>query len=91
MKKKWLWCVMIVCVAVLAVLCIPIRRDYEDGGSIEYAAVLYRVTFDHGMLGQETDENGDLWFYTARERVKAKPGEWWEYGGTKAVICGVTV
>ena len=90
-KKKWIWIIVIACVAVLAVLCIPIRREYKDGGSIEYAAVLYRVTFYHGMLMEEKDENGDVWFYTAQERVKAKPGEWWELGGTEVMICGVTV
>ena len=91
MKKKRKWIILIACAVVLAVLCFPIRFSYEDGGSYRYAAVLYRITFYHGMLGQETDENGDLWFYTAKERVKAKPGEWWEFGGTEVVICGVTV
>lgn len=91
MKKKWKWIIPITCAVVLAVLCVPKRYVIKDGGSIMYESVLYRVTYYHGMLGQETDENGDLWFYTAQERVKAKPGEWWEFGGTEVQILGCTV
>jgi hypothetical protein len=91
MKKKWIRIVVIACVAVLVVLCVPTRYELKDGGSIEYAAVLYRVFFHHGMVPKETDENGDVWFCTARERVKAKPGEWWEFGGMEVQVLGITV
>lgn len=91
MKKKWVKTVIIVCVIVLAVLCVPIRLEYKDGGSILYAAVLYRITLYHQIAYEGTDENGDVWFANGSERVKAKPGEWWELGGTEVVICGVTV
>lgn len=89
MKKKWI--IIIACVAVLAVLCIPRRDVIKDGGSIEYAAVLYRVTFYHAIAYEGTDENGDVWFASGSERVKAKPGEWWVFGGTEVQICGFTV
>lgn len=91
MKQKWKWIIPIACAVVLVVLCVPVRREYKDGGSIEYEAVLYRVFFHHGMVPKETDENGDLWFYTAQERIKAKPGEWWEFGGTEVQILACTV
>jgi len=90
MKQKWKWIILIAC-AVLAVLCIPIRFAYKDGGSIGYAAFLYRVTYYHAMPMEETDENGDVWYFTARERVKAEPGEEWELGGTEVQILGIPV
>ena len=91
MKKKWIWMFVIAGIAVFAVLCIPRRHIIQDGGSIEYEAVLYRIRFYHGIAYEKTDENGDVWFLSGSEHVKAKPGEWWYLGGTKIVICGVTV
>lgn len=91
MKQKWKWIIPIACAVVLAVLCVPVRREYKDGGSIEYAAVLYRITFYHAIAYEGTDENGDVWFANGSERVKAKPGEWWEFGGTEVQVLGITV
>lgn len=83
--------IVIACVTVLAVLCFPLRFSYKDGGTVEYLAVLYRVTFYHAIAYEGTDENGDVWFASGSERVKAKPGEWWVFGGTEVQICGFTV
>jgi hypothetical protein len=90
-KKNRIRIMIIACVAVLVVLCIPTRFAYKDGGSFGYAAFLYRVTYYHAMPPEETDENGDVWYFTERERVKAEPGEEWELGGTEVQILGIPV
>ena len=40
---------MIVLLIVLVVLLIPMRFAFKDGGTVEYHAVLYRLTFHHSI------------------------------------------
>ncbi len=46
MKKK---IIIAALVLLLAVLLIPLRYQYKDGGSVEYKAVLYSVYKEHSM------------------------------------------
>ena len=71
-------------VFVLAVLFVPEYRDYKDGGTKEYSAVIYKVVkWRH--LYSYVDENGEVcygkyikevvyWFPDSRKRL----GELWE-------------
>ncbi|MBE6977731.1 MAG: hypothetical protein E7438_03710 [Ruminococcaceae bacterium] len=40
MKKRMIWIILLI---VLLILLIPIPRQYNDGGTTEYKAVLYSV------------------------------------------------
>ena len=42
--KAW-----ILLAAVLAAMCIPVRNQYKDGGTVRYSAVLYGVTRWHAL------------------------------------------
>ena len=70
MKKKKLIIMIIIAVAVLAVLLIPHKYLYKDGGTVEYSAVLYSVT-DYHALADNVDENGEIQHgYTVGKTVK---------------------
>ena len=38
------------------ILLLPVYREMDDGGSREYAAVLYRIALRHSMIRQEGTE-----------------------------------
>lgn len=52
--------VAVIIAVVLAILLIPCRLQYKDGGSIEYKAVTYSITKYHRLspLGSEADLAG---------------------------------
>lgn len=54
MKKKSI--IIISIVVVLAILLFPIPRKLNDGGTVEYRALLYTIT-DYHKLILETDES----------------------------------
>ena len=43
-KKKWIMLLAVICFAIVLV---PIPRRLRDGGSVEYMAILYRITKVH--------------------------------------------
>ena len=46
-KKALLWC----CAALALLMClIPQKHLYKDGGTVEYRALLYRVTQWHALI-----------------------------------------
>lgn len=55
MKTK----VLIVLAALLIVCLIPQKRMYDDGGTIDYAAVLYRVIVWHQLNSAYRDAQTD--------------------------------
>ena len=59
-KKILIWIAVAAVVLTLAVLCFPIRYQYEDGGTVVYEAILYRVYRSHSMQAHTTD--GDMAF-----------------------------
>ena len=70
MKKKKLIIMIIIAVVVLAVLLIPHKYLYKDGGTVEYSAVLYSVTNYHA-LADNVGENGEIQHgYTVGKTVK---------------------
>lgn len=69
-KKKKLIIIIIIAAVVLAVLLIPHKYLYKDGGTVEYSAVLYSVTNYHA-LADNVDENGEIQHgYTVGKTVK---------------------
>ena len=53
MKKKT---IIIVVVVVLLVLLFPIRNQLKDGGTVEYKALLYKVSKVHRLITIEEME-----------------------------------
>lgn len=53
MKKRQ---TVIAAALIALILLLPVCREMDDGGSREYAAVLYRVTLRHTMTRQEGTE-----------------------------------
>ena len=53
MKKKHIFAIIIIIFAIIiftvAALCIPIKRSFKDGGTVEYNAVLYSVRKVHSL------------------------------------------
>ncbi len=50
-KKALLWC----CAALALLMClIPQKHLYKDGGTVEYRALLYRVTQWHALIESTT-------------------------------------
>ncbi len=41
-KKAWI-IIVLTAFMLLALLFIPVKRVYDDGGTVEYAALMYRV------------------------------------------------
>ncbi len=50
-KKKTL--IVVVMVFILLLLLIPIRKNYEDGGSVGYKAAVYEVIQLHELGGND--------------------------------------
>ena len=49
--------IFITLIIVLCLFLIPIRNKLQDGGSIEYNAVLYRLTVYHQIDSIDNDNN----------------------------------
>lgn len=52
-KKKVTIIISIVVLMILAILLFPIRRDYDDGGTVAYDAILYSVTKRHSLAYED--------------------------------------
>ncbi len=46
-KRSFKWLIPVAVVIVLAVLLVPVRRPLNDGGTVEWRALLYTVTKLH--------------------------------------------
>ena len=55
MKKK---VIIVVIIVILSILLIPIPMLLKDGGTIEYKALLYKVSKVHSLTSVEEMENG---------------------------------
>lgn len=55
MKKKVIIAIVIV---ALIILLFPIRMQLRDGGTVEYKALLYKVSKVHSLTSIEEMENG---------------------------------
>lgn len=58
MKKK---IIIGICVLIAVVLLFPIRLQLRDGGTVEYKAILYKVSDVHSLATLEEIENGKLY------------------------------
>lgn len=54
MKKKL---IIGICALLIIAGLIPVRVRYEDGGSVAYKAVLYKVTNVHSIGAEDTAED----------------------------------
>lgn len=74
MKKK---AIIITAIILAAVMLIPIPIFYKDGGSVEYAAVLYSVTKVHQISmrgrGYEVGTTVRLLFWTVYSDIEFVP------------------
>lgn len=50
MKRKW---IVLVVVALLVVLLFPVRRQLKDGGTVEYKALVYKISKVHSLISEE--------------------------------------
>jgi len=58
MKKK---IVTVVLLLLLVVLLFPIRTQLQDGGTVQYTAVLYRVSKVHKLISiEEMEQEGKV-------------------------------
>lgn len=58
MKKK---IIIVVVVIVLLVLLFPIRNQLRDGGTVEYKALLYKVSKVHRLITiEEMEQEGKI-------------------------------
>lgn len=55
MKKKIIITVVII---VLLILLVPIPLNLKDGGTVEYKALLYKISKVHSLTSSEEMENG---------------------------------
>ena len=53
MKKK---AIIIALVVILLILLFPIRNQLKDGGTVEYKAILYKVSKVNKMISEEEME-----------------------------------
>jgi len=53
MKKK---AIIIAIVVILLILLFPIRNQLKDGGTVEYKAILYKVSKVNKMISEEEME-----------------------------------
>jgi len=61
MKKRW-WILIII--AVILILIIPIKREANDGGTVEYSAVLYKVIkWDRIRMYEENKTGTEVYFF----------------------------
>lgn len=59
MKKKVL--ITIVIVAIILILLFPIRLQLKDGGTVQYKAVLYKVSKVHRLISiEEMEKEGKI-------------------------------
>lgn len=59
MKKKVL--ITIVIVAIILILLFPIRLQLKDGGTVEYKALLYKVSKVHRLIAiEEMEKEGKI-------------------------------
>jgi len=59
MKKKVL--IIIVIVAIILILLFPIRLQLKDGGTVEYKALLYKVSKVHRLISiEEMEKEGKI-------------------------------
>ncbi len=59
MKKKKI--VTVIILLTLAVLLFPIRTQLKDGGTVQYTAVLYRVSKVHRLISiEEMEQEGKV-------------------------------
>lgn len=55
MKKK---VIIAICILVAFILLFPVRLQKKDGGTVEYKALLYKVSDVHSLTTLEEHENG---------------------------------
>ena len=55
MKKK---SIIVIIIIVLLIFLVPIPNHLRDGGTVEYKALLYKVTKVHRLISNEEIENG---------------------------------
>lgn len=55
MKKKM---IIVITILVLLILLVPIPMHLRDGGTVEYKALLYKVSKVHSLTSVEEMENG---------------------------------
>ena len=60
--------VLLAIIFVLAVLFVPEHKDYRDGGTREYSAVMYKVVKWHHLYSY-VDENGEVRYGTYIKEV----------------------
>lgn len=53
-KKKFL---IVICALLIIVCLIPIRVHYEDGGSVAYKAILYKIMNVHSIGAEDSAED----------------------------------
>lgn len=57
MKKK---IIIGVCVLIAVILLFPVRLQLKDGGTVEYKAILYKVSDVHSLTTLEEHEQGKM-------------------------------
>ncbi len=57
MKKK---VIIFICVFLAIILLLPIPLKLKDGGTVEYTAILYKVSNVHSIASTEEIENGKM-------------------------------
>jgi len=50
----------VLAVIMLALMLIPIKLDYNDGGTVAYSAVLWQVELPHRIIVEENGQIGYL-------------------------------
>lgn len=55
MKKKT---IIVMIFVVLLILLVPIPMHLKDGGTVEYKALLYKISKVHSLTSREEMENG---------------------------------
>ncbi len=55
MKKK---VIIVTVIVVLLILLVPIPMHLKDGGTVEYKALLYKISKVHSLTSVEEMENG---------------------------------
>lgn len=55
MKKK---VIIVMVIVVLLILLVPIPMHLKDGGTVEYKALLYKITKVHSLISEKEMENG---------------------------------
>lgn len=53
---KWVKIIIVVAVIVLLILLFPIRNQLKDGGTVEYKALLYKISKVHRLISREEIE-----------------------------------